>query len=79
MTVVTADEKLVSEFSADSLVEVRNTEGVVIGFFAPVRLEHAGQYATAAARAYSTGFPRANKTTVELLADLESPIHPAAG
>jgi len=69
LTIVTADNKLFSELtSCDSLEEVRNEEGVVIGFFAPVRLE----YALAAAKAYSTGIPRVPKTTSEVLANLES-------
>jgi len=34
---------------ADSLVEVRDEKGIVIGFFAPVSLEHAPRYAEAAA------------------------------
>lgn len=34
---------------AKSLVEVRDSAGVVIGFFAPVALEHAARYAEAAA------------------------------
>jgi hypothetical protein len=73
MTTVTADNKLVSELSAcDSVVEVRNADGAIIGFFAPISLEHAEQYASVAAKAYSAGINRATKTTSEVLADLES-------
>jgi hypothetical protein len=73
VTAITADDKLVSELAmCNSVVEIRNKEGVVIGFFAPLRLEYAEQYASVAAKTYSTGIHRASKSTSEVLADLKS-------
>jgi len=50
MTSVTADDKLSELLSqVKGLVEVRDARGKVIGFFAPVAVESAPQYARAAA------------------------------
>ena len=73
MTAITADDKLVSELAmCNSVVEIRNKEGVVIGFFAPLRLEYAEQYARVAAKTHSSGMHRVSKTTTEVLADLRA-------
>jgi hypothetical protein len=55
-----------------SLVEVRDEAGIVIGFFAPVALEHAARYAAAAAAIDPMAAKRAakegpGKTTAEVL------------
>jgi hypothetical protein len=62
---------------AKTLVEVRDEQGAVIGFFAPVALEHAARYAEAAAAMDPMAAKRAakeggGKTTAEVLDHLRS-------
>jgi hypothetical protein len=62
---------------AKTLVEVRDTNGMVIGFFAPVALEHASRYAEAAAAMDPMAARRAakegpGKTTAEVLEYLQT-------
>ena len=63
---------------AKELVEVRDGSGKVIGFFAPSSMQHAAQYAKAAAQTDRTAIQRAkeengpNRTTAEVLERLRS-------
>jgi hypothetical protein len=51
MITVTADDAMLAKLrAANGLVEIRDGEGKVVGFFAPVSLENAARYASAAAR-----------------------------
>ena len=51
MITVHADQTMVEKLRiATSLAEILDTEGKVMGFFAPANLNHAPQYAQAAAR-----------------------------
>ncbi len=51
MTSVTVDDRMLALFQTTaSLAEIRDAQGVLIGFFAPVSLEQSDQYALAAAR-----------------------------
>lgn len=50
MTTLTADEAMLAVLrQANGLAEIRDTSGAVVGFYAPVTLEHAAQFASAAA------------------------------
>lgn len=50
MVTLTADEKVLAILNqATELAEIRDAAGNVIGFFAPIALEHAANYANAAA------------------------------
>lgn len=54
MTTVTVNQAQAETMvKTGELVEVRDPAGAVIGFFAPVKLEYAKDYAEAAARAQS--------------------------
>jgi hypothetical protein len=75
---VTVDERARAALSeVKSLVEVRDADGRVIGFFAPVALEHAARYAEAAAQtdplaARKPAREGPTKTTAEVLDQLRS-------
>lgn len=58
------------------LVEVRDAAGAVLGFFAPLKMEYATEYAEMAARTYSVwgaaGTPRELRTPADVIAHLEA-------
>jgi hypothetical protein len=66
--------------SATSLVEVRDAQGTIIGFFAPASIEHASEYARAAAQFYprrqlssqSSGRTYTTQEVLDYLDSLES-------
>ncbi len=62
---------------AKTLVEIRDSNDTVIGFYAPVALEHASRYAEAAAMmdpaaAKQAGRESGGKTTAEALSYLQT-------
>jgi hypothetical protein len=63
---------------AKELVEIRDSSGKVIGFFAPSSMQHAAQYAKAAAQTDRAVIQRAkeesgpNRTTAEVLERLRA-------
>jgi len=73
MQFITADDAMKAKLSeAKTLVAVRDGTGTVIGFFAPVSLEHAARYAEAAASIDPMAHKRSSKegpsrTTAEVL------------
>jgi hypothetical protein len=77
MTTVTVDGvQAEAMVKTGELVEIRDAAGTVIGFFAPLKLEYARDYAETAARAYSVwgpeGMPRHLTTPAEVIAYLEA-------
>jgi hypothetical protein len=78
MISVAVDEKLANSLTAPAtLVEVRDAAGRVIGFFAPVTMELAEKYASAAGQLYpvkpgSVSAMRRPKTTAEVLEHLRT-------
>jgi hypothetical protein len=83
MTTIPLDDKTIAALvDSKKLVAVRDATGRVIGFFAPVCIEHAPQYASGAAQLYP--HKDAHKaddngkryTTAEVLAHLKSLENP---
>jgi hypothetical protein len=79
MMQLTADDAMMAVLSmAKELAEIRDRNGTVIGFFAPVGLERAHLYAQAAAAADPAEIQRRKQaghkthTTQEVLAHLDS-------
>ena len=79
MTSVTANEAVLAVLgSVKELTEIRDPSGKVIGFFAPIAVEHAQHYANAAARIDPAAIQRAKeekgpgRTTAEVLQHLKS-------
>lgn len=78
MLTVHADNAMKAELrKATSLAQVCDTDGTVIGFFAPVSLENAARYAEAAARIDPMLHKRQpkdgpTKTTAEVLEHLKT-------
>jgi hypothetical protein len=74
MEKIALDEPTLAALTASNgLVAVTDATGKILGFFAPVTMKHAEEYADLAARAsvaYSEG--RRPKTTAELARDLEA-------
>jgi hypothetical protein len=80
MQFITADDAMKAKLSeAKTLVAVRDSSGTVIGFFAPVSLEHAARYAEAAAAIAPLAHKRSPKegpsrTTAEVLEHLRRQV-----
>jgi hypothetical protein len=79
MTSLTVDNATLATLSqAKELVEIRDPNGTVLGFFAPVALERAHLYAAAAAQIDPTEIqrrkatPQKTHTTQEVLEHLDS-------
>jgi hypothetical protein len=78
MNFVTANEAMKATLDqATTLVEVRDESGRVIGFFAPVSLEHASRYVVAASSIDPSTSKQLNsdnksRTTAEVIERLES-------
>lgn len=78
MQFIVADDAMKLRLNEETtLAEVRDDSGMVIGFFAPVALEHAHRYAEAAASIDPMAAKRASKegsgkTTAEVLGYLHS-------
>jgi hypothetical protein len=78
MQSIVADDAMKAKLAqANTLVEVRDAKGTVIGFFAPVSLEHAARYAQAAASTQPLSHNRGSKdgssrTTGEVLDHLKT-------
>jgi hypothetical protein len=79
MTSLTADDAMLATLrQAQGLAEIRDPTGRVIGFFAPVSVEHADLYAQAAAQVDPTEIQRRKAaggkphTTQEVLDHLKS-------
>jgi hypothetical protein len=78
MQTVTATDTLSAALKqVKELAEIRDSQGAVLGFFAPISIEHAALYAHAAAnidptrhKQQSTDGP--NRTTAEVLEYLKS-------
>ena len=79
MITLMADETMLAILAqAKELAEIRDASGKVIGFFAPIALPQAGQYANAAAHIDPAAIQRAKeekgpgRTTAEVLENLKS-------
>jgi hypothetical protein len=76
MTTIPLDDKTVAALSKEKeLVAMTDAAGVVIGFFAPIGIEHAPQYAAAGAHFYpDKDKPRNGPwyTTEEVISHLKS-------
>ena len=79
MTSLTADAAMAAVLGqVNELAEIRDASGKVIGFFAPVAIEHARNYANAAAHFDPEEIKRAKeekgpgRTTAEVLSRLKS-------
>jgi hypothetical protein len=80
MTTLTADDAMTAALrQANSLTEIRDSNGTIIGFFAPVGLDRAPLYAQLAASADPQEIKRRGEsggktyTTEEVLDRLRSP------
>jgi hypothetical protein len=77
-TLIADDATLAILRQANSLVEIRDSSGTIIGFFAPVGVERANLYAEAAARADPSEIqkrketPGKTHTTAEVLEHLKA-------
>jgi len=75
---VTVGPELATDLArTDGIVEVRDPDGMVVGYFAPLRVEHAIHYADAAAASMAhcvkvMNDPRPKVTTAELLTHLNT-------
>jgi len=75
MQFVTVSNEVAASLSdKEELYEVRNEEGKIIGFFAPVTMENADRYARAAATVPAKGPGRTGPpmTTAELISHVQS-------
>lgn len=75
---VTVDRPLAAELvKSAGLVEIRDPDGMVVGYFAPLQLEHAVHYAEVAAKSTAhrvrvMSDPRPSLPTAEVLDNLKS-------
>ncbi len=79
MTSLTADDHLLALLKpVKELAEIRDSSGNVIGFFAPVAVEHAAHYVNAASKINPADIQRAKqepgpgRTTADVLNHLKS-------
>lgn len=71
MTTISVDAKTRERLVEPAgLVAVTGPDGAVIGFFAPVNLDHADQYAELAAKAFAA--KQGPKSTAEVIAALRA-------
>jgi hypothetical protein len=71
MTTIPVDAKTGARLVETSgLIAVADAVGNVIGFFAPVTMDHADQYADLAAKAFAA--KQGPKSTAEVIADLRA-------
>ncbi|MBY0512731.1 MAG: hypothetical protein K2P78_02325 [Gemmataceae bacterium] len=80
MTLIPVDDKTLAALTGpNELLAVTDAAGKVVGFFAPVTVEHVKEYVDAAAKMYSVwgaeGMPRHLTTPAEVIAHLEAREH----